>query len=73
MTLDVPYVRAHFPGLSDEWALLDNAGGSPPLFGVIASWRGGLGPAFALLALPLAWSIWLLWRWRSAAPQAEAP
>ena len=35
MTLDVPYVRAHFPGLSDEWALMDNAGGSPPLFGVI--------------------------------------
>jgi len=35
VTLDVPYVRAHFPGLSDEWALLDNAGGSPPLFGVI--------------------------------------
>ena len=35
MTLDVAYVRAHFPGLSDEWALMDNAGGSPPLFGVI--------------------------------------
>jgi cysteine desulfurase family protein (TIGR01976 family) len=28
-------VRAHFPALSDEWALMDNAGGSPPLFGVI--------------------------------------
>jgi MFS family permease len=40
----------------------------PPLFGLIASWRGGLGPAFALLALPLAGSIGLLWRWRSAAP-----
>ena len=35
MTLDIPYVRAHFPAMSDEWALLDNAGGSPPLFGVI--------------------------------------
>lgn len=33
--LDIPYVRAHFPALSDEWALMDNAGGSPPLFGVI--------------------------------------
>jgi MFS family permease len=42
----------------------------PPLFGVIAFWRGGLGPAFALLALPLAWAVWLLWRWRSAAPEA---
>jgi len=45
----------------------------PPLFGLIASWRGGLGLAFALLALPLAWSIGLLWRWRSAAPQVAAP
>jgi len=45
----------------------------PPLFGVIASWRGGLGPAFALLVLPLAWSVWLLWRWRSAAPVGGAP
>ena len=35
MNLDIPYVRAHFPAMSDEWALLDNAGGSPPLFGVI--------------------------------------
>lgn len=35
MTLDIPYVRAHFPAMSDEWALMDNAGGSPPLFGVI--------------------------------------
>jgi cysteine desulfurase family protein (TIGR01976 family) len=35
LTLDIPYVRAHFPALSDEWALMDNAGGSPPLFGVI--------------------------------------
>jgi len=45
----------------------------PPLFGLIASWRGGLGTAFALLALPLAGSIWLLWRWRTAAPQSAAP
>jgi len=45
----------------------------PPLFGLIASWRGGLGTAFALLALPLAGSIWLLWRWRTAAPQNAAP
>ena len=45
----------------------------PPLFGLIASWRGGLGTAFALLALPLAWSIWLLWRWRTVVPQGAAP
>jgi MFS family permease len=42
----------------------------PPLFGLIASWLGGLGPAFALLALPLAWSVWLLWRWRDGVPPA---
>jgi fucose permease len=44
----------------------------PPLFGVIASWRGGLGAAFAVLALPLAWAVWLLWRWRGAAPESAA-
>jgi MFS family permease len=42
----------------------------PPLFGLIASWLGGLGPAFALLALPLAGSVWLLWRWRDGVPPA---
>ena len=45
----------------------------PPLFGLVASWRGGLGPAFALLVLPLAWSIWLLWRWRSPAAVDDEP
>ena len=45
----------------------------PPLFGLVASWRGGLGPAFALLVLPLAWSIWSLWRWRSPAAVDDEP
>ena len=43
----------------------------PPAFGAIGSAAGGLGVAFAWLALPLAWSLFALWRWRSG--PAEAP
>ena len=32
---DVEFTRGHFPALSDEWALFDNAGGTVPLAGVI--------------------------------------
>jgi MFS family permease len=44
----------------------------PPIFGLVASRAGGIGIAFATLALPLAWSALALWRWRSAAPAADA-
>jgi hypothetical protein len=44
----------------------------PPLFGVAGTAFGGLGPAFALLALPLAWSVWALWRWRPNAAALSA-
>ena len=36
----------------------------PPLFGAVGSATGALGPAYALLALPLAASVWLLARAR---------
>ena len=52
--LDLPYVRAHFPAVSDEWALFDNAGGSVPLFGVVERvrdymrrWQVNLGASYA--------------------------
>jgi cysteine desulfurase family protein (TIGR01976 family) len=52
--MDLGYVRAHFPALSDEWALFDNAGGSVPLWGVIdrvrdymRSWQVNLGASYA--------------------------
>ncbi len=32
---DIDYARSQFPALATDWALLDNAGGSPPLAGVI--------------------------------------
>ncbi len=32
---DIDFARSQFPALSTEWALFDNAGGSPPLVGVI--------------------------------------
>ena len=35
----------------------------PPLFGATGSALGTLGPSFALLTLPLGWSLWTLWRW----------
>ena len=37
----------------------------PPLFGATGGALGALGPSFALLALPLAWSLWQLWHWRA--------
>ena len=40
----------------------------PPAFGAIGSLSGGLGAAFAWLALPLAWSLFALWRWQDAPP-----
>ena len=50
-------MRAQFPALSDEWALMDNAGGSPPLFGVIEAVHDymrfrqvNLGASYALSA-----------------------
>lgn len=38
-----------------------------PLFGAASGLFGRIGPAYALLALPLAWTLWALWRsdWRS--------
>lgn len=36
----------------------------PPLFGAVGSAAGSLGTAFALLALPLAWTVWALARAR---------
>lgn len=36
---DLARVRSQFPGLSEEWALFDNAGGSLPVRGVIDSVR----------------------------------
>jgi fucose permease len=35
----------------------------PPLFGAVASVAGSLGIGFAVLALPLAWAVFALWRW----------
>lgn len=32
---DAEFARRHFPALSDDWALFDNAGGTVPLAGVI--------------------------------------
>lgn len=34
----------------------------PPLFGLASAWLHGFGPAFAGLALPMAATVWLLWR-----------
>lgn len=33
--LDLAFARSQFPALATDWALFDNAGGSPPLEGVI--------------------------------------
>ncbi len=50
---DVAFARAHFPALSDDWALFDNAGGSVPLAGVIervrdymSRWQVQLGATY---------------------------
>ncbi len=54
---NLEFVRSHFPALSDDWALLDNAGGSPPLRGVIervrdymSRWQVQLGASYPLSA-----------------------
>ncbi len=50
---DVEFARRHFPALSDEWALFDNAGGTVPLQGVIdrvheymSRWQVQLGASY---------------------------
>ena len=51
--LDVTFARAHFPALTNDWALFDNAGGSVPLVGVIervhdymSRWQVQLGATY---------------------------
>ena len=37
----------------------------PPLFGQLGSWAGSLGTAYAALAVPLLWTLWMLGgRWQ---------
>jgi cysteine desulfurase family protein (TIGR01976 family) len=55
--LDVAFARSQFPALRDDWALFDNAGGSPPLAGVIervtgymSRWQVQHGASYALSA-----------------------
>jgi cysteine desulfurase family protein (TIGR01976 family) len=50
---DVRFARSHFPALTDDWALFDNAGGSVPLAGVIervgdymSRWQVQLGASY---------------------------
>jgi cysteine desulfurase family protein (TIGR01976 family) len=50
---DVGFARSHFPALTDDWALFDNAGGSVPLAGVIervrdymSHWQVQLGATY---------------------------
>jgi hypothetical protein len=50
---DVRFARSHFPALTDDWALFDNAGGSVPLAGVIervhdymSRWQVQLGATY---------------------------
>ena len=50
---DVEFARSHFPALTDDWALFDNAGGSVPLAGVIervrdymSRWQVQLGATY---------------------------
>ena len=50
---DVRFARSHFPALTDDWALFDNAGGSVPLAGVIervhdymSHWQVQLGASY---------------------------
>ena len=52
-TFDVEFARRHFPALSEDWALFDNAGGSVPLRGVIeriteymSRWQVQLGATY---------------------------
>ncbi len=49
-----------------------------PMFGIASGAIGRIGPAFALTALPLAWTLWILWKaeWKmggEAAPQVPSP
>lgn len=39
-----------------------------PVFGLASSLFGRIGPAYALLVLPLLWTVWMLWRasWKRA-------
>ncbi|MEO5988563.1 MAG: aminotransferase class V-fold PLP-dependent enzyme [Candidatus Eisenbacteria bacterium] len=55
---DIAYARSQFPALATPWALFDNAGGSPPLAGVIERVTGymrtcqvQLGASYALSTL----------------------
>jgi cysteine desulfurase family protein (TIGR01976 family) len=50
---DVAFARSHFPALTDDWALFDNAGGSLPLAGAIervrdymSRWQVQLGATY---------------------------
>ncbi len=50
---DVAFARSHFPALSNDWALFDNAGGSVPLAGAIervrdymSRWQVQLGATY---------------------------
>jgi len=50
---DITFARSHFPALTDDWALFDNAGGSVPLAGVIervhdymSRWQVQLGATY---------------------------
>ncbi len=44
----------------------------PPIFGAVGAAVGSLGFAFALLALPLAWTLVALWRWDNPAESGGA-
>jgi len=45
----------------------------PPLFGAVGESFGRFGPAYALLALPLAWSLVALWRWQPGPAGPASP
>jgi cysteine desulfurase family protein (TIGR01976 family) len=54
---DLAFARSHFPALREDWALFDNAGGSPPLRGVIdrvgdymSRWQVQHGASYAVSA-----------------------
>jgi cysteine desulfurase family protein (TIGR01976 family) len=58
---DVRFARSHFPALTDDWALFDNAGGSVPLAGVIervhdymSRWQVQLGATYRHSAMAAA-------------------
>lgn len=45
----------------------------PPAFGAVGERVADFGLAYALLALPLAWSVWALWRWQAGPPRSSGP